>query len=117
MLSYFQAIVIGLLQGVTELFPISSLGHSVLLPKLLVWDSLVKAQSQSESFYLAFLVALHVGTALALVVYFWREWYRIVRAVLHTLGTRRIETPDERLGWLLVVATIPAGLFGVVFEH
>ena len=117
MLSYFQAIVIGLLQGVTELFPISSLGHSVLLPKLLGWDSLAKAQSQSESFYLAFLVALHVGTAIALFIYFRQDWVRIIRAVLRTLVTRRIETPDERLGWLLVVATIPAGITGLLFEH
>jgi len=116
-LSYFQAIVIGLLQGVTELFPISSLGHSVLLPKLLGWDSLAKAQSQSESFYLAFLVALHVGTAIALFIYFRQDWVRIIRAVLRTLVTRRIETPDERLGWLLVVATIPAGITGLLFEH
>src|SRR5438270_1435093 len=117
MLSYFQAIVIGALQGVTELFPISSLGHSVLLPKLLGWDSLAKAQSQSESFYLAFLVALHVGTAIALFIYFRQDWVRIIRAVLRTLVTRRIETPDERLGWLLVVATIPAGITGLLFEH
>src|SRR5439155_8222081 len=69
-ISYFQAIVIGLLQGVTELFPISSLGHSVLVPAWLGWDHLVTAQSADESFYLAFVVALHVATALALLVYF-----------------------------------------------
>jgi undecaprenyl-diphosphatase len=115
-LSYFQAIVMGLLQGVTELFPISSLGHSVLLPKLLGWDDLVKAQSQ-ESFFLAFLVALHVGTAIALIIFFRRDWARILRGFFHTFSTRRIETPDERLAWLLVVATIPAGIVGLVLEH
>ncbi len=69
MLSFFRAIVIGLFQGVTELFPVSSLGHSVLIPGLIGWDDLVKAQAK-ESFYLAFLVALHVGTAVALLIYY-----------------------------------------------
>jgi len=117
MLSYFQAVVIGLLQGVTELFPISSLGHSVILPKLLGWDSLAKAQSQSESFYLAFLVALHVGTAIALFIYFRKEWYRIIGGFFRSIANRRIESPDERLAWLLIVATIPAGITGLLFEH
>src|SRR5436305_11154574 len=107
-LSYLQAIVIGILQGVTELFPISSLGHSVLLPKILGWDNLVKAQSQPESFYLAFVVGLHVATALALIVYFRKEWVRIIRGFFTSVAKRKIETPDERLFWLLVVATIPA---------
>jgi undecaprenyl-diphosphatase len=116
MISYFQAIVIGLLQGVTELFPISSLGHSVLLPAWLNWHAITKDQS-TESPYLAFLVMLHVGTALALVVYFRSDWARIIRAFFHTLKTRALETPDERMAWLLIVASIPAGLIGVVFEH
>ena len=117
MISYFQAIVIGLLQGVTELFPISSLGHSVLVPAWLGWDSFVTAQSASESFYLAFVVALHVGTALALLVFFRAEWVRIGKGFFRTLRTRRLETPDERLAWLLIVATIPAGITGLVLEH
>lgn len=117
MISYFQAIVIGLLQGVTELFPISSLGHSVLLPAWLGWDHIVSAQSADESFYLAFVVALHVATALALLVYFRDEWVRIIGGFFRTLRTRRIETPDERMAWLLVVATIPAGLTGLALEH
>lgn len=117
MISYFQAIVIGLLQGVTELFPISSLGHSVLLPAWLGWDGIVSAQSADESFYLAFVVALHVATALALLAYFRDEWVRIIGGFLRTLRTRRIETTDERLAWLLVVATIPAGLTGLALEH
>jgi undecaprenyl-diphosphatase len=118
-LTYFQAIVIGLLQGVTELFPVSSLGHSVLLPALLSgsWEKLARAQSQSESFYLAFLVALHVGTAIALLVYFREDWIKIVRGILRSIVNRRVETPDERLGWLLVVGTIPVGIVGLVFEH
>jgi undecaprenyl-diphosphatase len=117
MISYFQAIVIGLLQGVTELFPISSLGHSVLLPAWLGWDHLVAAQSADESFYLAFVVALHVATAIALLVYFRADWARIIAGFLRTFRTRRIETPDERLAWLLLVATVPAGLTGLVLEH
>ena len=117
MISYFQAIVIGLLQGVTELFPISSLGHSVLVPAWLGWDHLVTAQSADESFYLAFVVALHVATAIALLVYFRKEWARIITGIFRTFRTRRIETPDERLAWLLVVATIPAGATGLALEH
>src|SRR5437899_4752818 len=117
MLSYFQAIVIGLIQGVTELFPISSLGHSVLIPAWLGWHKIVGAQSAGESFYLAFVVALHVATALALLWYFRAAWVRIVRGFLRTLRTRKLETPDERLAWLLIVATIPAGLTGLALEH
>jgi undecaprenyl-diphosphatase len=116
-ISYLQAIVIGLLQGVTELFPISSLGHSVLVPALLGWDRVTDAQSQRESFYLAFLVALHVATAIALLIYFRAEWVRIAHGFLTTLRTRRVDTPDERLAWLLVVATIPAGITGLALEH
>src|SRR6266496_1913343 len=117
MISYLQAIVIGLLQGVTELFPVSSLGHSVLLPAWLGWHSIVGQQSAEESPYLAFLVGLHVATAMALLVFFRAEWVRIVRGLVRSAARRRIETADERLGWLLVVATIPAGLVGVAFEH
>jgi len=116
-LTYFQAIVIGLLQGVTELFPISSLGHSVLLPGWLGWDNLVRGQSAGESFYLAFLVGVHVATALALLVFFRHEWVRIIRGFFRSLRQRRIESPDERLAWLLIVATIPAGLTGLLLEH
>ena len=93
MISYFQAVVIGVLQGVTELVPISSLGHSVLLPELFGWHNLVKAQSADESFYLAFLVALHVATALALLVHFRETWGRIIRGFFSTLTKRRIDNP------------------------
>jgi len=117
MLTYLQAIVIGLLQGVTELFPVSSLGHSVLIPAWLGWHGIVSAQAAKESFYLAFVVALHVATALALLVYFRADWVRIIAAFFRTLRTRRIQTADERMAWLLIVATIPAGVMGVAFEH
>ena len=116
-MTYLQAILLGLLQGVTELFPVSSLGHSVILPKLLGWSDVVAAQSADESYFLAFLVGLHVATALALVIYYRRTWLDIVRGVLTSLATRRIETSTQRLGWLLIVATIPAGLVGIAFEH
>ncbi len=117
MISYFQAIVIGVLQGVTELFPISSLGHSVLVPAWLGWDTLVKDQSRSESPYLAFVVALHVATALALLVYFRSDWARIIKGFVRTLRTRSIDSADERMAWLLIVATIPAGITGILLEH
>src|SRR5436309_2748707 len=117
MLTYFRAIVIGLIQGVTELFPVSSLGHSVLIPALLGWDDLVKAQSASESFYLAFLVSLHVATAIALFIYFRREWYAIIGDLARSARAKRVVSPDARIGLLLIVATIPAGLMGLLFEH
>jgi undecaprenyl-diphosphatase len=116
-LSYFQAIVLGALQGVSELFPISSLGHTVLFPTLFGWNKLVDAQSAKESFWLALIVMLHVGSALGLLAYYWRDWVQIVKAFFHTLATRRIETPTERLAWLIVVATIPAGILGLALEH
>ena len=116
-MSFPQAIILGLLQGVTELFPVSSLGHSVILPAFLGWNDVVAAQQASESYFLAFLVGLHVATALALAWFFRAEWRRIIWALLDSVGRRRIDTPDARLGWLLVVATIPAALLGLVFEH
>lgn len=116
-LTFFQAMVIGLIQGVTELFPISSLGHSVLLPKLFGWTDLVREQSKSESFYLAFVVGLHCGSALALLYFYRREWMRIIRGFFRSIGKRAIETSDERLAWLIVVATIPTGVLGLILEH
>src|ERR1700691_775324 len=98
-LSYFQAIVLGALQGVTELFPISSLGHTVLFPTLFGWNQLVRAQSRPVSFWLVLVVMLHVGSALGLLAYFWRDCVAIVRAFFHTLARRAITTPTERLAW------------------
>ncbi len=116
-LSYFQAIVLGVLQGITELFPVSSLGHTVLFPTLFGWNRLVRAQSESESFWLAFVVMLHVGSALGLLAYFWRDWVKIIRAFFATLPKRRAETPTERLAWLIIVASVPAGIIGLALEH
>ena len=128
MISYLQAVVIGLLQGVTELFPVSSLGHSVLVPAFIggSWETLVtqSATSTSESSpYLAIIVALHVATALALIVFFRSDWVRIIRGFGRTVGpsiaARRIVAThaDERLAWLLVIATIPVGITGLALEH
>ena len=116
-MDYAQAIILGLIQGVTELFPVSSLGHSVILPALFGWNNVVQAQSAPESFFLAFLVGLHVATALALAFFYRDQWVRIIRGLARSLRRRRIKTPDERLGWLLVVATVPAGLVGLLLEH
>jgi undecaprenyl-diphosphatase len=115
-ISTFQAIVLGVLQGATELFPISSLGHTVLFPTLFRWHNIVVWQSQPESPWLAFVVMLHVGSAVGLLIYFWRDWIRIIRAFFATLAKRRIETPTERLAWLIITATIPVGILGLLLE-
>ncbi|OBA73500.1 undecaprenyl-diphosphatase [Mycobacterium sp. 1554424.7] len=117
-LSYVEAVVVGAFQGVTELFPVSSLGHSVLVPALVggQWGRDLNV-STPESPYLAFIVGLHVATAAALLVFFWRDWLRIVAGFFSSLRHRRVQTPDERLAWLIVVATIPVGLAGVALEH
>lgn len=117
MITYFQAIVIGVIQGVTELFPISSLGHSVLLPTLFGWHNLAAAQSDSESFFLAFLVGLHVATALALLWFYRQQWRQIIGGFFNSIKRRQITTSGERLAWLIIIATIPAGLFGLAFER
>ncbi len=116
-ISYFQAIVLGFLQGVTELFPISSLGHTVLFPTLFGWNALVDAQSKSESFWLAFVVMLHVGSALGLLVYYRRDWVEIISAFFRTLPKRRVDDANERLAWLIIAASIPAGVIGLALEH
>ena len=117
-LSWLEAIVIGGLQGVAELFPVSSLGHSVLIPAVIggSWAQDLDVSSP-ESPYLAFVVGLHVATALALVVYFWRDWARIIRGLVTSIVRREVTEPDQRLGWLLVVSTIPVALAGLVLEH
>src|SRR4051794_8607954 len=128
MLTYLQAIVIALLQGVTELFPISSLGHSVLVPAWIggSWMDLVTQSSTGDSAnspYLAFIVALHVATAIALLIFFRRDWVRIIAGFFRSLGpsvrARRVvaRDGDERLAWLIVIATIPVGLTGLLLEH
>jgi len=117
MLMYFQSVVMGFLQGVTELFPVSSLGHSVIFPTLFGWTNLVQAQSDPESFFLAFLVGLHLATALALIFFYWKDWVRITVGFFTSIKKRKISNADERLAWLLIVATIPTGAIALVFEH
>ena len=127
-MSYLQAIVIALVQGVTELFPVSSLGHSVLVPAWIGgdWETLVTQSSQGSSetsFYLAYIVALHCATALALLWFFRADWVRIIRGFLRSAARgvreRRVSAldADERLAWLIVVATIPVGITGLALEH
>jgi undecaprenyl-diphosphatase len=117
-LTYLEAAVVGLVQGISELFPVSSLGHNVLLPALIggQWGADLDV-STPESPYLAFIVGLHVATAIALLVYFWRDWVRIVGGFVSSLRERRVETADQRLAWMIVLATIPVGLVGLVAEH
>ena len=113
-ISYFQAIVLGLLQGISELFPISSLGHSVVLPRVFGWDI-----HQDDDYFLSFLVATHCATALVLLLFFLKDWVRIVKGLGRSLRDRYIDPDDTdaKLGWLLVVGTIPAGLLGLALEH
>jgi undecaprenyl-diphosphatase len=119
----FQAIVLGALQGISELFPVSSLGHTVLFPSLFGWDNIVKWQSQPESPWLAFIVMLHVGSAVGLLIYFWRDWILIIKAFFVSLSRMirlkkwAVETPTERLAWLIICASIPTGILGIALEH
>src|ERR1700756_1523021 len=117
-MTYAEAMVVGLIQGVTELFPVSSLGHNVLIPALIggSWAQDLNV-SKPESPYLAFIVGLHVATAAALILYFWRDWLRIVGGFVSSLRERRIATADQRLAWMIILATIPVGIAGLALEH
>jgi undecaprenyl-diphosphatase len=109
-----QVLILALLQGVSELFPISSLGHTILVPALLHWTNI----DRSNPTFLAFVVILHLGTALALIVYYRARWWAIVRALVASVIRGRLsDDRDERVGWLLVVGTIPVGILGVIFEE
>jgi undecaprenyl pyrophosphate phosphatase UppP len=117
-LTYAEAMVVGLFQGVTELFPVSSLGHSVLIPAL-VGGSWAKDLSVTapDSPYLAFIVGMHVATALAMIIYFWRDWVRIVGGFFTSIRDRRVETVDQRLAWMIILGTIPVGIVGALLQH
>ncbi len=112
-ITYFQAIVLGLLQGFSELFPISSLGHSVILPQLLGWNI-----HQNDEYFITFLIATHLATAIVLFIFFFQDWMRIFAGMWRSLVDRQIapENHDAKLGWLLVVGTVPAGLLGLLFQ-
>ena len=117
-LTYLEAAVVGLVQGVTEMFPVSSLGHNVLIPAIIggSWARDLSVASP-ESPYLAFVVGLHVATAIALIIYFWRDWVRIVGGFFTSIRDRGVRTVDQKLAWMIILATIPVGLVGLVFEH
>src|ERR1700749_178093 len=117
-LSGLEAGVVGAMQGVAELFPVSSLGHSVLIPAWVggAWSRDLNV-SAPESPYLAFIVGRHVATAIALIIYFWRDWVRIIRGLATSIARREVDNADQRLAWLLVLATIPVGLVGLLAEH
>src|SRR5450432_4130995 len=117
-LTYLEASVVGLIQGVTELFPVSSLGHNVLIPALIggSWANDLSVASP-ESPYLAFIVGLHVATAIALLIYFWRDWIRIIKGFFSSIRDRQVQTTDQKLAWMVILATIPVGLVGLFFEH
>jgi undecaprenyl-diphosphatase len=126
-LTYGEAGVVGLIQGITELFPLSSLGHNVLIPALVggSWAQDLNV-SKPESPYLAFIVGMHVATAIAMIIYFWRDWVRIIAAFFASLrqiaspapGTGRLElqTTDQKLAWMIILATIPVGIAGLALE-
>ena len=110
-MSLAQALFMGLLQGATELFPVSSLGHAVLIPSLLHWSF-----KQSDPSFVPFLVLLHLGTAGALLIIYRTQWVDIIKSFFTAALRGRIETPSERLAMLLMVGTIPAAILGVFFE-
>ena len=116
-LTYLQAVVTGLVQGVTELFPVSSLGHNVLIPALIggSWATDLNVSAKNSP-YLAFIVGLHVATAVAMILYFWRDWVRIVRGFFSSLRKRKATTADERLAWMIILGTIPVGIVGVTLQ-
>ena len=117
-LNYVEAIIVGAFQGVTELFPVSSLGHSILVPALVggQWAKDLD-MTADKSPYLAFLVAVHVATALALLVFFWRDWVAVIGGLFTSIKNRKITTSAERLAWLLILATIPVGIAGLALDH
>lgn len=113
MLTTIQALVLGSLQGFSELFPISSLGHTVIIPQVLGWPI-----NQHEESFVIFIVATHVTTACILFIYYWRDWSKVIPGFFRTLKARRIPEGDApaKLAWLIVVATIPGGLLGLLFD-
>ena len=110
MVTNWHLIVLAILQGITELFPVSSLGHAVLVPALLHWP-----MNRDAPWFLPFIVVLHLGTAAALLLFFWRDWWKILTSLVRTRG--RPSEPDARLFWLLVLGTVPAGLIGLALHQ
>ncbi|HEY4160789.1 MAG TPA: undecaprenyl-diphosphate phosphatase [Candidatus Saccharimonadales bacterium] len=122
MLTYLQAIILGIVQGVTELFPVSSLGHAVLITNLFNWTNLSKQAAASSSTFLNLLVMMHVATAIALIIFYRAEWVRIVKGFFRSLDVPKRTVHigndgDAKLAWLLIAATIPGGIMGLIFDH
>lgn len=117
-MTYPEAIVVGFIQGITELFPVSSLGHNVLVPALIggSWAADLNVNAPGSA-YLAFIVGMHVATAIGLLIYFWRDWVRIILGFVSSIAERDIKTADQKLAWMLIVATIPVGLVGLIFQN
>jgi undecaprenyl-diphosphatase len=114
-ISYLQALILGLTQGIAEPFPVSSLGHGVIIPSLFGWNI-----HQNDEYFLAFLVATHCATAIVLFIYFWSDWKRILAGLWRSIRARGRVEPDDldaRLGWLLVIGTVPAGILGLALQH
>ncbi len=115
-MSLLHAIILSFLQGASELFPVSSLGHSVLIPALFGWREGQKGDPGNAG-YVAYIVVLHLGTAVALLVFFWRDWARVLTAIGRSLARRTLSNdPDERLGWFVLIGSIPAGVLGILFQ-
>jgi len=118
-LTIWQTIVLALLQGVTELFPISSLGHTVILPGLLGWASIETDTScGGQSCFLPLVVALHLGTSIALIGYFWRDWFQIILTILKNIKEGEVHTgTDEWVSWLVIIGVVPVGLIGLILQN
>lgn len=112
-MSILQAIILGIVQGLTEFLPISSSGHLIIVPWLFNWHYLLDHPDFNKTFD----VALHLGTFIALIVYFWRDILRLLAAWVRSIVHRRLDSPEAKIAWLILVSTIPAGIVGVAFEE
>src|SRR5579864_3129224 len=110
LLQLWKTLVLALIQGVTELFPISSLGHTVIIPALVGWGDLVNNPA-----FVPMVTALHLGTCIALIIYFWRDWLQVGKTVVNTVKVGKVERgTDEWVTWLIIIGCIPAGVIGVL---
>ena len=108
----WKTVVLALLQGITELFPISSLGHTVIIPGLIGWGDLIHNQN-----FLPLIVALHLGTSVALVIYFWRDWIQVLRTLFNSIKEGEVKTgTEEWISWLIIIGCVPAGIVGVLLK-
>lgn len=117
-LNIWQTIFLALLQGTTELFPISSLGHTVILPGLFGWANIeTNTSCGGQSCFLPVIVALHLGTSIALVIYFWRDWLQVLRSLFNSVKNGQVKKgTEEWVSWLIIIGCIPAAIIGVVLE-